>query len=91
MNHAAPRTPCSADFAEYLRVLPKLLQDGDERRVALIHRGKLISIWDTAGDALQAGFGQFGADAGFLTQPVSRRDLQTAGAAARPHPNAARS
>jgi hypothetical protein len=75
MNDPASRTPRSADFAEYLRVLLDLLKKGDEGRFALVHRGKLVSVWDTAGDALQTGIDRFGTDADFLTQPVSRKDL----------------
>jgi hypothetical protein len=75
MNRADRRTPDSADFAAYLRELPKLLKAGEDGRVALIHGGRLVSVWDTPGDALQAGHDRFGLDAEFLTQPISRKDL----------------
>src|SRR6478672_7280668 len=48
MTDAARRTPDSADFAAYLRALPKLLKDGNASRVALIEGGRLVSVWDTA-------------------------------------------
>jgi hypothetical protein len=91
MNDAATHTPRSADFAEYLRLLPKLLKNGDEGRFALLHGGKLMSVWDTAGDALQAGFDRFGSDADFLTQPVSSKDLVASPGVIRPRRKSTRS
>lgn len=78
MNKDARRTPNSADFDAYLRELPRLLKAGEAGRVALIHGGRLVSVWDTPGDALQAGHDRFGPDADFLTQPISRKDLDAA-------------
>jgi hypothetical protein len=71
----ADRLPESADFAAYLRALPQLLKNGDGGRVALIREGHVVSVWDTAADALQAGHDRFGSDADFLTQPISPKDL----------------
>lgn len=81
MTDAVSRVPDSADFAVYLRELPRLLKAGDAGRVALIEGGRLVGVWDTPGDALQAGYNQFGHDADFLTQPISPADLNTAPAA----------
>jgi hypothetical protein len=75
MNDAARRLPNSADFVAYLRALPKLLKNGNAGRVALIQGEQVVSVWDTPGDALQAGHDRFGADADFLTQPIATRDL----------------
>lgn len=91
MNDVARRLPRSADFAEYLRVLPKLIKNGDEGRVALLEGGRLVSVWDTPGDALQAGFDRFGPDAEFLTQPIRRKDLETTPGVARRRRRPARS
>jgi hypothetical protein len=77
MNNAGRRLPESADFAAYLRSLPKLLKGGDAGRVALIQGGRVVSVWDTPGDALQAGHDRFGPDADFLTQPISPKDLES--------------
>ncbi|HEY1378635.1 MAG TPA: hypothetical protein VGF55_17680, partial [Gemmataceae bacterium] len=65
----ADRLPESADFAAYLQALPTLLQSGGAGRVALVREGRVVSVWDTAADALQAGQDRFGPDAEFLTQP----------------------
>jgi hypothetical protein len=81
MNDAARRLPDSADFAAYLHALPKLLKNGDAGRVALIQGGQIVSVWDTPGDALQAGHDRFGPAADFLTQPISPTDLDAAAAA----------
>jgi hypothetical protein len=74
----ADHLPESADFAAYLQALPKLLKNGDGGRVALICEGRVVSVWDTAADALQAGQDRFGPDAEFLTQPISPKDLDAA-------------
>jgi hypothetical protein len=75
MPNAASPLPDSADFLAYLHELPRLIKSGDVGRVALIQGGRLRSVWDTPGDALQAGHDQFGPDADFLTQPISEKDL----------------
>jgi hypothetical protein len=75
MSDAGRDLPESADFAAYLRALPRLLKNGDGGRVALVQGGQVVSVWDTPGDALQAGHDRFGHDADFLTQPISAADL----------------
>src|SRR5207248_131911 len=74
----ADRLPDSADFAAYLQALPALLRKGESGRVALVREGRIVSIWDTAADALQAGQDRFGPDAAFLPHPIPPPDLAAA-------------
>jgi hypothetical protein len=64
-----------ADVLAYWRALPQLLAEGNEGRYALIHAGQVVSLWDTLGDAAQAGYDKFGADAHFMTSPVKDLEL----------------
>lgn len=50
------------EIATYVRELPRLLEDGEEGRFALIKGDEILSIWDTNGDAIQAGVEKFGLD-----------------------------
>ncbi|MCE9531343.1 MAG: hypothetical protein K8T89_09525 [Planctomycetes bacterium] len=60
------------EICTYFRVLPRLLQEGAEGRVALIQGNDLDSLWDTMDDALQAGYDKFGLGR-FMTQPIERK------------------
>src|SRR5947209_16740536 len=48
------------EIATYLRELPRLLEEGHAWRHALIKDDGIVSIWDTDGDAIQAGRERFG-------------------------------
>ena len=48
------------DLATYRRELPRLLQEGQAGRYALIKNDQVVSVWDTVGDALQAAVERFG-------------------------------
>jgi hypothetical protein len=50
------------EIATYVRELPRLLEEGEEGRYALIKDDEILSIWDTDGDAIQAGVEKFGLD-----------------------------
>ncbi len=50
------------EIATYVRELPRLLEEGEEGRFALIKDDEILSIWDTDGDAIQAGAEKFGLD-----------------------------
>ncbi len=63
------------EIRTYFRELPRLLEEGEEGRCALIQGDQVISIWDTFGDAYQAGRERFGFDKPFITQPIDSRDL----------------
>jgi hypothetical protein len=58
----------------YRRELPRLLAEGHEGRAVLIKGDQVISIWDTAEDAYQAGAERFGLDV-YLAQPIDSRYL----------------
>ncbi|MFO0810703.1 MAG: hypothetical protein U0746_18905 [Gemmataceae bacterium] len=66
--------PMATEINTYLRELPRLIAEGDEGRYALIRGNDLLSVWDTLGDALQAGYEKFGIDGEFCTQPIHARD-----------------
>jgi hypothetical protein len=63
------------EIATYLRELPRLLAEGEEGRYVLIKGDQVVSIWDTADDAYQAGCERFGLEP-FLAQPINGRDLE---------------
>src|SRR5690242_16041901 len=68
--------PLAAEVNAYLRELPRLLGEGEEGRFALIHGDQLLGVWDTFGDALEAGYERFGLDGRFAAQRIDRRDLE---------------
>jgi hypothetical protein len=61
------------EIATYRRELPRLLQEGQGGRWALIKGGDLVSIWDTQRDAIQAGRERFGLEP-ILVKHIDRRD-----------------
>jgi hypothetical protein len=65
--------PTVADFAVYLRELPRLLEEGHAGRWALIMGDEVISVWDTTRDVLQAGHERFGLDP-FIVKKIDPRD-----------------
>jgi hypothetical protein len=68
--------PLAREVNAYLRELPRLVAEGEEGRYALIHGDDVLSVWDTLGDAEQAGYERFGLDGEFFTQPIRGRDLE---------------
>jgi hypothetical protein len=66
----------AAEINAYLRELPRLLAEGEEGRHALIKDDTILSIWDTYGDALQAGYERFGIDGRFVAHRIQGRDLE---------------
>lgn len=62
------------EIATYRRELPRLLQEGQAGRCALIKGNEILSIWDTWGDANQAGYDRFGLDEPFCVQKIDPRD-----------------
>jgi hypothetical protein len=64
-----------ADCLAWWHGLPRLLAEGQQGRFALIQEGRLISIWDTYGDAMQAGYDKFGIDAHVLATEITQREL----------------
>jgi hypothetical protein len=48
------------DLETYRRELPRLLQEGQAGRYAIIKDDQIVSVWDTLGDALAAAGERFG-------------------------------
>jgi hypothetical protein len=61
------------EIATYLRELPRLLEEGEAGRHALIKGDEILSLWDTQGDALQAGCERFGLEPIFV-KTIDPRD-----------------
>jgi hypothetical protein len=61
LPHASPeeRQRLQRDFEGYRRELPRLLAEGQANRFALIQDGQVVGVWDTYGDARQAGYDRF--------------------------------
>jgi hypothetical protein len=62
------------EIATYRRELPRLLQEGEAGRYALIKGEHILSIWETSGDASQAGYERFGLDESFCVQKIDPCD-----------------
>jgi hypothetical protein len=65
-----------ADCIAWWRAFPRLLAEGEEGRYGLIHEGKLVSVWDTRGDAVQAGYDKFGIDAPLFIGAITQYELK---------------
>jgi len=63
------------DFACYRRELARLLEEGHANRHVLIKDGQVLSIWDTVGDALQAGHDRFGLEP-FAVNKINPLDVE---------------
>lgn len=48
------------EYEAYKRELPRLLEQGENGRFALIRGDAVISVWDTYRDAIQTGYDHFG-------------------------------
>ena len=63
------------DLDTYRQQLPRLLQEGHAGRYALIKDDRVLSIWDTVGDALQAAGERFGMEA-VATYKINPLDVE---------------
>jgi hypothetical protein len=63
------------EIATYLRELPRLLEEGHAGRHALVKGDEVLSVWDTQGDAIQAGVERFGLEPIFV-KTVDARDAE---------------
>jgi hypothetical protein len=63
------------EIATYLRELPRMIEEGHAGRHALVKGDEVVSIWDTQGDAIQAGRERFGLDPIFVKK-VDPRDTK---------------
>ncbi len=63
------------EIATYLRELPRLLAEGHAGRHALVKGNEVLSVWDTQGDAIQAGCERFGIEPIFV-KTIDPRDAE---------------
>jgi hypothetical protein len=63
------------EIATYLRELPRMIEEGHAWRHALVKGDEVLSIWDTQGDAIQAGRERFGLDAIYV-KTIDPRDTK---------------
>jgi hypothetical protein len=61
------------EIATYLRELSRLLADGHAGRHVLVKGGEIVGVWDTQGDAIQAGRERFGIEPIFV-KTIDQRD-----------------
>lgn len=54
------------EIATYLRELPRLLAEGHAGRHALVKGNEILSLWDTQGEAIEAGRERFGIEPIFV-------------------------
>src|SRR5947207_2081024 len=66
--------PLAAEIASYRRELPRLLQDGEAGRFAVIRGGTVYGTWDTYRDASQYAREKFLLDQPFMVQRIDARD-----------------
>jgi len=64
------------EIAAYRRELPRLLQEDEAGRHALIHGDEILSICDTWRDAVQAGRQRFGFEVPICVMKIDPRDPQ---------------
>jgi hypothetical protein len=63
------------EIATYLRELPRLLEEGHAGRNALVKGEEIVSIFDTQGDAIQAGCERFELEPIFV-KTIDPRDAE---------------
>jgi hypothetical protein len=66
--------PLRTELETYYRELPRLIEEGEEGRYAVVKGTTVHGAWDTLRDALQYGYDRFGLEP-FLTQVVDGRLL----------------
>jgi hypothetical protein len=59
----------------YRRELGRLLDEGHARRWALLQGDRVVSVWDTRGDALQYGYERFGSTP-FAVKLIDPQDVE---------------
>jgi hypothetical protein len=68
--------PIATGLNAFLREVPRLVDEGEEGRYALIDSGRFLGTWGTYSDALKAGYEKFGADGQFIVQKIDRRKYE---------------
>jgi hypothetical protein len=65
----------SKELAAFLRELPRMLEEGDEGRYAVVCGDEILQTWDSYRDATQYALERCG-DRPFLAQKISRVQLE---------------
>jgi hypothetical protein len=68
--------PLATEVEVYRRELPRLLQEGEAGRFAVIQGGRVYGTWDTYRDASQYGREKFPLDQPFMVQRIDARDVE---------------
>ena len=63
------------EIKTYCRELPRLLDEEHDGKFAVIKGDEVLSVWDTANDAYQAGRMRFALGETFLVQPIDSEDM----------------
>lgn len=61
----------AVEIATFERQKDELLNSGNEGKYVVIQGDRVLGIWDTYQDALQAGYGTVGLDRSFLVKQLS--------------------
>jgi hypothetical protein len=64
------------ELTTYVREAPRLLQDGNQGRYALLQGDRVHGVWDKQNDALQFGRDCFSLDQQFLAQQLDNRYVE---------------
>lgn len=66
--------PLRTEMEAYYRELPRLLEEGEAGRYAVVKGTEFCGTWDSFRDGLQYGYERFGGEQ-FMTQKIDARDL----------------
>jgi hypothetical protein len=65
---AEPGSPITAEWNLFRREVQRLLNEGFKGKYALVKASKPITVWDTLGDAVQAGEILYGSEPSLVQQ-----------------------
>ena len=65
--------PLLRELVTFRRELPRLLEEGEAGRFAVVQGDRIHGTWDTHRDATQYGYERFGVDTPFLAQKIDAR------------------
>jgi hypothetical protein len=68
--------PIAAEVNALLREMPRLLDERQDGKYALLADGEFVSTWDTFADAMQAAYDRFGPDGRFVMLRIDRREYE---------------
>ena len=68
--------PIAAEVNALLGEMPRLLDERQDGKYALLADGRFVSTWDTFADAMQAAYEAFGRDGRFVVRRIDRREFE---------------